>query len=615
MPDDNVLSRRRFLTATGGAAAAVTIAGCSSGDEPTTETPSDDGTSGNDPDDTSDGDDPSEQSDKVYQLVTAGVNTLDPIKATDVDAGEVVHNIFDGLTNYPNGESAVELLLAEDYESKDDGGRLVFKLKEGVTFSNGDEVTAQDFAYSFERLAASEHSRQKSFLVKWLGVAHETDGDEYVPGSLGVNAKSDYELEIELQNPFHASLEILAYDPFAAIPEGIVGDVEGYDGEMSHEEFVKDPIGAGPYTLEKWEKSTEIKLAARPIDEYHGEGPYTAGTRWKYIEGTNAVYTYMTTNVNADHPAVPSAEYDESKITIEGTDEKGRKYGTYGPLENGITADYYRMPILATYYIGFNTDQVEKPARQAWAYAYNRVEIDEKISAGPSNPAYFFTPPSLFPGGAPRYDQLVEDEYPYGVGESMLDEARTVMEEAGYSEDDRYSFTFSIGDSDALKAEGRLMQDKLKSAHIDLEIKQTPSSTLKEQIRNGNIDAFLLSWWADYPAADNFLQMLYPPNTQTDDPESRSYFNWNGTEAADRATQAWEENFLPNREPTEAGQEARNEAYTEIEKAVWEDVPVVTSTHYLTELFTYPWVDKPRSGVMGSYRQKHNTVRIGDRSE
>lgn len=617
MPTD--ISRRRFLRATGGTAAAAALAGCSGGDGPATETTEDpsgddsdgsDGTGDTETDDGSDG-----RSDAVYRRVTAGVNTLDPIKATGVDAGEVIHQLFDGLTNYPNGESAVELLVADGYETSDGGRGLTFELRDDVTFSDGRSVTAHDFAYAMERLAESEHSRQGSFLTKWLGVEHDTDGDdEYVPGSLGVEATDEHTLEIRLDEPFHASLELLAYDPFAAVPEGIVGDVEGYDGEVSHEEFVNDPIGAGPYTLETWEKSTKIELEARPMDEYHGEGPYTSGTHFKYIEGTNATYTYATTNTNADYPAVPAAEYDESKISIEGTDDKGRKYGTYGPLANGITADYYRMPVLATYYIGFNTNQVEKAARQAWAYLYDREEIDEKISAGPSNNAYFFTPPSLFPGGATEYDDLKED-YPYGIGETRMADARQVMEDAGYSENDRYEFTFAIGESDALEAEGQLMQDKFKNAHVDLEIKQTPSSTLKDQIRNGNVDAFLLSWWADYPAADNFLQMLYPPNTQTDDPDSRSYFNWGGTDAADRATAAWEDDFLPNRQPTEAGQEARDEAYLEMEKAVWEDVPVVTSTHYLSEHFDYPWVDKPRVGAMGAYRQKHNTVRIGDRDE
>lgn len=603
MASKRVISRRKFLQSTGGVAASVAIAGCSGGNQE----PNDDGSG-----DTTETK-PEKQSDKVYRLVTSGVRTLDPIQATDIPAGTVIHNLFDALTNYPNAETTVQTLLAKDFEKKNEK-HYVFKLKQGITFTNGKEVTANDFVYAWKRLAASKHSNRKSFLFDFLGVEHKTDKKgNYVPDSLGVKATDDYTFEVKLKKPFHAVLEMIAYNTFAAVPEGIVGDIKGYDGKMSQAEFAKNPVGAGPYKLEEWKKGTELKIKARPMDEYHGEGPYTAGTHWKVLSETNAIYTYSTRNLNADVPSVPASKYDESKITIEGTDEKGRKYGTYGPLENGITVDYVNMPILATYYVGFNCNNVEKPARQAWAYAYNALELHNQISGGPFQAAAFFSPPVLFPGGPKKYKEM-KTEYPYGLNETKLDKAKQVMEKAGYSANNKYKFKYAIGDYQSYKEEARIMRDRLASAHIDLKIQTDKLSTRFDKIANGNIDAYALSWWADYPAADNFLQMLYPPNTQIDNPDSKNGFNWGGTKASKRAKKAWKK-VQNNTKTTEQGQKARNEAYLEIEKARWEDLPVLTTNHYVTENMKYPWVHKPRTGAMGGAYQKHNPIWIGDRKK
>lgn len=617
MSQGDNLPRRRFLKATGGAAGATLLAGCS---ESTDVTESPDGTTdgpGNSPTDDTATDTATpeqQQNDKVYQLMTGGVRTLDPVQATDIPAGEVIHNLFDALTNYPNGETTVEPLIAKGFESKDGGKRYVFNLREGVTYSNGDEVTAQDFVYAWERLAYAKKSNRSDFLLGFLGVKHETDSDgNYAANSLDVRAVGDYTLEVQLEAPFHAVLELIAYNTFATVPEGIVGDVKGYDGEITQAEFSKNPVGAGPFELETWEKDTELKIKARDIDEYHGPGPYTAGVRWKVISGTNAQYTYATRNTNADHPYVPSSKYDPKKVEVEGTDARGREYGTYGPLANDITAEYFNLPILATYYFGFNCNNVIKPARQAWAYVYNRPQINEQVSTGPSQPAYFFTPPALVPDGPENYDEM-KQEYPYGAGETKIDKARQVMEEAGYSGDNMYEMTYTTADAESYKEEGRIIRDRLKSAHIDMTIETDSLSTRFEKIAKGNIDAFVLSWWADYPAPDNFLQMLYPPNTNINNPDNKNGFNWVEGDAVDQAKQAWKK-VQNNSAATKADKQERNEAYLQIEKARWEDLPVVTSNHYVVENMKYPWVEKPRSGAMGSTRQKYNRVRIGDRSK
>ncbi|MFW5920103.1 MAG: ABC transporter substrate-binding protein [Halanaeroarchaeum sp.] len=644
MPDSSNTSRRRFLQATAGAAAAASLAGCSGdGDGTTTDADEDeDGGDGGDettqpPETTTEADRPQEQERKL-RAVNSNASTFDPIKATDTASGRVISQVFECLTNYPNGQTNVETRVAEDFEVGDDDVTYTFTLQEGLTFSNGDEVTAQDFVYSWERLAASDNSRRSSFILSDLGIKHETETvteddeetEEYVPESLAVEAEDDYTLTFELAEPFHASLEILAYASFAVVPEGIVGDIDGYDGEMSHEEFAtEDPIGSGPFTLDTWSKSTEIKMSARPMDEYKTmEGPYIEGIHWRVLEDTNAIYTYATLNENSDRASVPSGKYDPDKVEIEDTDSRGRDYGTYGPLETGRTVDYLRVPETGTYYFGFNVDNVEKPVRQAFAYAYNQEEVAKQVYKERVMEAFFFTPPNIFPGGADNYWEMAENEYPYGFNETMMGEAQRVMEEAGYGPDDMYELNMTTYEGSEMEQIGNLMRDKLEAAYIDVSYEQAPFSTLLNRVDEGNTECYSLGWVADYPAPDNFLKLLVPEYSQSPDPESLSGFDWGvgpdedpdedpsgWTDAAERAQDAWDNQFSEHPLPTDEHKEAREEAYLTIEQANWEDMVAVPIFHGIAHYYTFPWNKEPRYGAMGVSRSTHNNVVIEDRSE
>jgi peptide/nickel transport system substrate-binding protein len=586
------LSRRGFLEAAGGTAAAAAVTGFS-------------GVAGAQDGNETGGGEPSEQ---PLRLTNSTMTTLDPISATDTASGVVIQQLFDALMNYPNGEIAVETLLASGYETSDDFTTYTFDLKEGATFHDGTEVTAQDFIYAWERLAASENSRRAYFILESIGVVHdteevETDGEtteQYVPGSLAVEAVDDYTLEMELEEPFHATLPMLAYTSFAALPEGIVGDVEGYDGEMDYQEFAtSNPVGAGPYQFESWETNTSARVSA--YTDHHGSGPAFSAVRWQIIEDPDALYNYAM-NRNADIFGIPTSKYDPNKVSIEETDDLGRESGTYGPLRNGDTANYLAVNTINAFYLGFNTNAVERPARVAAAYALDQQTAVDQVFKGRGTPAYHFTPPNIYPDGVEQYDQHAQDGYPYGYNESQLEQARQVMEDAGYSENDRYEFTITTYQSDTWQQIAQILQDQLRSAYIDVSLEQAPFSTLLERGRSGNLQAYSLGWIMDWPAPDNFLQLLYPPRTDTSNPAPLSYTNWSDTEAAQQTVSAWEQ-IQNNTAPTDEAESTRNEAYVQIEEANWEDMVFLPVYHRTDERFWYQNVSVPTFGGAGTSRQ------------
>lgn len=583
-------SRRAFLGTAGSITLGVGLAGCS-GSAPTA----------NDSD-----------RERTFQMVGGAIRTLDPVAATDSESTTVITQLFDGLVHYPKGTLDPELLLADDHRVSEAGKVHTFDLDPEATFADGRPVRADDVVYSFERLAASEYSASASKLLDVLGVEHETETvetengttDKYVSGTLGVEAIDDGTVEIRLAEPFHAALGVLAYPAFAVVPEGVLGDIQGYDGEMSHQEFAtENPVGAGPFTLETWEKDVEYTVSAR--DDYRGDGPYVDGIRWEVTTNPSAAYTYAT-NRNADAFWVPSAKFDPSLATIGSVDERGRKVGTYGPLpENGETVEYRQVPLAWTYYLGFNAEQVPKPVRKAVAYVLNQQVQVEEVHEGRGKRAAHLTPPNVYAGGAEAYQSHAEN-YPYGLTESRFEAASDVLADAGHGPDDPAEVTLTVYESAAWNETGKLLRDKLARVGVDLTVEQAPFATIGERGRNGELDAFSYGWVMDYPAPDSFLQILYPPSSD------EHFFFWNDTPAADRAENAWQR-ARDNPSSSEADRRARAEAYRNMETANWEDVVALPIYHPVGEGFYYDWVDVPKTGAAGFSKHKYNHVRVGQR--
>jgi len=441
----------------------------------------------------------------------------------------------------------------------------------------------------------------------------------YVPGSLEINAPDNYTVEVNLKQPFYAATSMVAYSAFALVPEGIVGDVEGHDGQMDYQEFATaNPVGSGPYTLDAWQQGTEARLAAR--DSYHAGEIMNAGIHYSIFQEVNPAYTYATVNVNADGPVIPSDKYDPSLRSFEGTDDRGRRYGTYGPIpENDLTADYYEVQELVTRYVAFNCKQVPKAVREAIGYAINQQTFNEQLYATPSAEAYFFTPPSIFPGGPSNYEEQKQD-YKYGYQSSNIEKAKQVLEDAGYTADDPYELSFDLSNGYATQAGGEalysLLRDQFSGAGLEISMNTADWSTFLNRARSGQVGMFMLGWLADYPGLDNFLKLLNPPATITDKDDNVGYVNWtqdNGDQAQ-KASEGWKM-IKDNYGIGESQKQGRAEGGWMIEEAAMQDAVMVPLVHSIGQYYSYQWTDSPRAGAMGGSRSKNHTTKIGDRGD
>jgi len=481
------------------------------------------------------------EGDQTLQLASSGpVQTLDPVNAKGSGAG---YNQYNGtLLNFEDGDLPPVGDLASDFSVSEDGKTYTFQLKEGVRFHDGQELTAQDFVYSWERAAGAEETRNADDIVgDTFTIQHETtdglDGvSAYKPGTLAVEAVDDYTLEFTLESAFTGTLSQLAGGTFAPIPEGSVAypkdyeqhGLDGlmYEGEYGYNEFFSTDgdgpffAGVGPFEVDSWSKGDQIRLSA--FDDYHGEGPQIEAITYTVI-GNQSTRFQRFKNKNLDIVGgVPVAEFNPDRRTIE-SEEGTYSVGTY-ELSNGNTVNYGEAPALDTDYIVFNCARVPKPARQAMALLINQERISNDVYKGLNPPAYHLSPPGAFMGENPgeNYDAHYQDGennqldrfsdgYPYGVGEARIEEARSLMEEAGYTSDEPLEVEFTVFSGDpAFDSISKTLRDKAQAANINISIVKADFGTIIGQALDGSMDMFSLGDGMEWPESDNFLRFIPP---------------------------------------------------------------------------------------------------------
>ncbi len=406
----------------------------------------------------------------LYLRLSSDPTTLDPAYIVDVEGGGVAAKLFDGLVGFDR-EARIVPDIASSYEISPDGLMYTFHIRPGVRFSNGREVTAGDFKYSFERVLSPDTNSPRTWLFDRIdGARAFMDGK--AAGVSGITAVGRYILRIKLSAPFGPFLGLLA------MPGGYVVPKE--EVKRWGRDFSDHPVGTGPYVLSGWRHGSRIMLSANPA--YFGGRPGVSGMEYRIIpEDLTAVAEFERGNLDAI--AIPAPEFD--------------RYTKSPGWEDKVVSQVG----MNTYYLGFNCSRppFDNPAvRRAASMAIDRVRILNTIYEGRGVLADGPVPPSLLPpapGAASafpyRYDPLaartiIADLYPGGL-----------------------KIKIYIGADPETLDMVEVIQQYLKDAGVDASIVQLEWSAYKQAIDNGDADAFWLSWQADYPDPENFLYPVF----------------------------------------------------------------------------------------------------------
>ena len=180
------------------------------------------------------------------------VATLDPAIGYDWQNWSMIKSLFDSLMDYEPGTSTLTTDLAESYTISDDGLTYTFKLRPGVKFHNGREMTAEDVKYSLDRVTdPATQSPGAGFFASIAGYDAATDGS--ATGLSGVKVIDPLTVEFTLSRPDATFLHVVALNFSSIVPKEAV-DEFGAD-------FGKHPVGTGAYSLAEWTLGQRLVFA------------------------------------------------------------------------------------------------------------------------------------------------------------------------------------------------------------------------------------------------------------------------------------------------------------------------------------------------------------------
>ena len=474
----------------------------------------------------------------VYYRLGANPISLDPALIVDVPSASVAVKFYNGLVKL-NDDLGIASDIAERWEVSRDGLRYRFFLKRGVKFSGGREVRASDFKYSFERVL---DPRTKSPNI-W--VFDKVEGErEFRDGKAGevtgFRVVDDYTFEVRLKRPFSPFLGMLTMTAAFVVPHE---EVKKWGADFS-----SHPSGTGPFVLKRWLPDRELVLDRRA--GYFEGDVRIKGIVYRIIpEDLTAITEFELGNI--DVIALPASAYMKFR--------KDEKWSGHISSLHGLN----------TYYLGLNASKPpfdDVRLREAVAHAIDRKKILDTFYEGRGRLAQGPVPDLLRKWGLRagakdiyRYDPAAARET---VGKEKVS-GRTVN-------------MYITADQDVVDL-AEIVQSYLAAVGLTVHIKQLEWSAYKEAINKGEPDMFWLSWWADYPDAENFLFPLF--HSSNFGPAG------NRTRYANKAVDT-----LIEKGQYSLDMEEGLRAYREAEEIIIKDAPWVPFWHRTDFLVRQPWI-------------------------
>ena len=429
--------------------------------------------------------------------------TIDPALNSAVDGAIMINHMFEGLVKWVDdgqGNAQTAPGQAESWEkvANDDGTvTYTLKLRDGIKWSDGKDVTAGDFEYSWKRLANPETAADYCYMIDmvqgYAGVANGTES----PNTLGIKAIDDKTLEIVLNYDCPYFEEIMAFPATFPVRQDIV---EGND------EWTYDPasyIGNGPYKMKEWSHNAYILSEKNPeYYDYANLGPETI--RFTLLDDANAILAAYKSGELQFIEEVPTDEI--------------ANYLVSGELQ---IADY-----IGTYYVCFNTEDeiFSNPlVRKAFSLAIDRNYIVENVTQTGEVPATGFVPSGVYDANGSGGDDFrtVGGDY-YSVADSdyeaNCEEAKRLLAEAGYPNGEGFpTVEYLYNTNDNHKAIGEALQNMWQTVlGVTVTLNNQDWGVFLQTRKDGDYQIARNSWIADYNDPCSFLDMWYTAGGNND---------------------------------------------------------------------------------------------------
>ncbi|HWK24879.1 MAG TPA: peptide ABC transporter substrate-binding protein [Ureibacillus sp.] len=403
--------------------------------------------------------------------------SLHPQLATDSTSNAILQNVFEGLTTVKDGE--VINAAAEDVKVSEDSLTYTFTLRD-AKWSNGDAVTAEDFAYAWKFALNPENASEYASILYPIKGAEAYNLGEGSVEDLGIKVVDDKTLEVTLENPTPYFLELTAFKTYYPIHKATAEANATWYAEAGD-----NYITNGPFTLADWQHSGSITLEKNP----------------NYWDAENVALDKVNISM-VENEATASTMFDAGEI-----DFLGSPFQTIGLdvidryKQEGILdiADY-----AAIYVYKFNTTgkyTSNANIRKALTLAIDRQGLIDNVVKGEQTPALGMVPSAV---------KGFEEDRGY-FKDNDIKEAKAALEagmkELGISDPSEISIGLSINTSEAHSAIAQFVQEGWHSnLGIDVTIDNSEWQVYLDKVSNLDYDAARMGWIADYNDAYTFLE-------------------------------------------------------------------------------------------------------------
>ena len=444
--------------------------------------------------------------------------TLDPALNSAIDGANTLITVFEPLLLIDENNEVIPG-QAESYTVSDDGLTWTFTMRDGLKWSDGSDLTAKDFEYSFKRLAAPDTAAPYAETVVGMidGYADATgnpdaDGNMTTEpdfDALNVVASEDGKtLTITLSYPCAYFDKLAAFAAMSPVQQATV--------EANGDAWCTEPdtyICNGPYYISDWVPSERIVLTKNPN--------YVGGWDSSKIV-SDTITLLLLEDSSASYAAYNSGEAQLIKDVP--TDE----IPSLTKAEDG--GDFYVDTILGTYYISLN-DQREPfndvNVRKALSLAIDRDYVANTIMQGTYTPAYNLVGPGIVDENGMFYDNAnggktyISDDY-----EANLEAAKQALADAGYPNGEGFpTIEYSANDAGYHIPVAEYLQQAWGELGITVNINKVEWSSFTPMRRAGDYDAARNGWVMDYNDPSNMIELFTTTNGNNDGKYSNPEFD------------------------------------------------------------------------------------------
>jgi oligopeptide transport system substrate-binding protein len=405
--------------------------------------------------------------DSATILIGGAPTSLDPAVQSDAGSAQVVSQLFESLTAVDSAQH-VQPALATSWETQNDGKRVLFHLRSGLTFSDGTALKAADVVASWMRVLDPAQKRPLAPLLDTVSGARAYREGSGPASAVGIRASGDATVEVDLASPAVDFPAIVSSPTLAVVP----ANVDSKPSILAPGTFV----GSGGYVVSAV-SDTEMLLTANS----------------RYWAGKPAISTiHLITDLGGKNQI---DEFEAGRLDYTPINQRD---GTWIQYDKTLGPSLRLEPSPSVEFYGFNTSKApfsDVHVRRAFAYG-----IDwRRIVTLQSNPLLVLAT-GMVPDGVPGHSAA--DFGPV----FDLAKARSELAAAGYP-DGRGFPTITLVTIGA-NLDGPIVSQLHDNLGIDIAYRALDWSTYNDLLAHDPPAFWWMDWVADYPGANDFLGLL-----------------------------------------------------------------------------------------------------------